>query len=130
MGADCKSVGFAFEGSNPSPATSLEQVLIPALVGQVGSGTPTPRSNRGTALERHSTGALAVRTNPATPSEVLSGGHAITVVTWGASGSGTTANPSRRLARADSGSVITVRSRSTSWSTWVRSRSSGPGPSG
>ena len=21
MGADCKSVGFAFEGSNPSPAT-------------------------------------------------------------------------------------------------------------
>ena len=26
MGADCKSVGLAFEGSNPSPATSVEQV--------------------------------------------------------------------------------------------------------
>ncbi len=47
MGADCKSVGLAYEGSNPSPATPGATAPDPAVGGRRRAGAVLPSGGRG-----------------------------------------------------------------------------------
>src|SRR4051794_9973452 len=70
MGADCKSVGFAFEGSNPSPATGRASArhLTPTSCG--GLLLPEEKSRRGSPTDAQRTFvADLVRQRAADPSQ-------------------------------------------------------------
>ena len=66
---------------------------------------------------------VAARTRSATARDRLCGGHAITVVTVGASSTGTMARSWRRWARHDSGRTAEARPSAISWNSCVWSRS-------
>ena len=73
---------------------------------------------------------VAARTSPATARDRLCGGHAITVVTAGASSTGTAARSPRSWARHDSGRTAEARPSAISWNSCAVSRTCAPGPSG
>src|ERR1700685_3910405 len=73
---------------------------------------------------------VAVRTRSATALDLLCGGQAITVVTFGASSTGTAARSPCSWARHDSGETAQARPSATSCSNCAWSRTCGPGPGG
>ena len=105
------------------PATALfrgadthrDAVFVPARAGarivQRGSRVGHDYTLTSVACQRR----LAVRTRSARARDRLCGGQAITVVTVGASTTGTATRSSRRCARADSGSTAQARPSAISW---------------